>query len=94
LYLFFNASVQGTAALAEGLTGKHKYQAWNLAGGMMSLGYLLIQAAMSGADDGEDYEKLSEYTRMGRSRTSRRFRLRASSTRRRMCAKREGGSTS
>ncbi|MDR0736338.1 MAG: hypothetical protein LBF51_05835, partial [Zoogloeaceae bacterium] len=62
LYLFFNASVQGTAAAVEGLSGKHKFQAWGLAGAMAGLGYLLA-SSLGGADDEEEYDRLDDYTK-------------------------------
>ncbi|MDR2261561.1 MAG: hypothetical protein LBE06_11680, partial [Azoarcus sp.] len=62
LYLFFNAGVQGTAAVVEGLTGKHKYQAWGLTGGMALLGYLLA-SSLGGADDEEEYDRLDDYAK-------------------------------
>lgn len=61
-YLFFNASVQGTAALAHALTkGKHKYQAWGLTGAMTTLGYLAA-AGLAGGDE-DDYDKVNDYTK-------------------------------
>ena len=60
-YLFFNANVQGTAALAHALTqSEHKWQANALAASMVGLGYFLALAA--GGDD-DEYEKTSESER-------------------------------
>lgn len=62
LYLFFNASVQGTAAVAHALTkGKHKYQARALATSMIALGY--IAAAAFGGGDEDEYDKVDDYTK-------------------------------
>ena len=62
LYLFFNASVQGSAAvLHANLSGKHKYQANALAVGMASLGYML--AAGLGGMDEEEYDKIDDTTK-------------------------------
>lgn len=61
LYLFFNAGVQGTSALAHAhFKGKHKYQAWALSSGMIGLGFLA--AAAFGGGDEDDYDReLSDY---------------------------------
>lgn len=62
LYLFFNASVQGSAAvLHANLRGNHKYQANALAVGMASLGYML--AAGLGGMDEEEYDKIDDTTK-------------------------------
>ncbi len=65
LFLFFNAGVQGTAAIAHAHTkGKHRGQAWAFSSTLMGLGYLLSLAAASGGDGADDeYEKVSEYER-------------------------------
>jgi hypothetical protein len=61
LYLFFNAGVQGTSALAHAhFKGKHKYQAWALSSGMIALGYLMASAFGGGDEDDYDRE-LSDY---------------------------------
>jgi len=61
-YLFFNASVQGTAALAHALTkGESKGQAWALASSMAMLGYFV--AASLGGGDEDDYDKLNDYVK-------------------------------
>ena len=61
-YLFFNASVQGTAATLHALVkGKNKYQAWALASGLTTLGYLA--AASLGGGDEDDYDKIDDYTK-------------------------------
>lgn len=64
-WLFFNASVQGTAALSHAhFKGEHKGQAWALSSTLVGIGYLASLAAASGGDDDEDkYEKLSDYER-------------------------------
>lgn len=62
IWLFFNANVQGTAAIAHAhLRGKHRKQAWAFSSAMLGLGYLLSLAAAGGDED--DYEKISEYDR-------------------------------
>ncbi|MCK2097472.1 LPD38 domain-containing protein [Thauera aromatica] len=59
-WLFYNAGVQGTAALAHAhFKGKHKGQAWVASSGMMALGYLW-SAAFGGGDE-DEYDKLNEY---------------------------------
>lgn len=60
-YLFFNANLQGSSALAHALfAGKHKYQAWGLAvGGLTTLGYM-IGSAVGGFDDPEKYDAISD----------------------------------
>lgn len=63
LYLFFNASVQGTAATSHALfKGRHKYQAWGLVGSMMSIGYMSA-AMLGGFDDEDEYDKVSDATK-------------------------------
>jgi hypothetical protein len=62
LWLFFNAGVQGTAALAHAnFKGAHKRQAWALTTAMATLGYLAASALGGGDDD--EYDKLSDYTK-------------------------------
>lgn len=62
LWLFFNAGVQGTAAIAHAhAKGKHRKQAWAFSSTLMGLGYLLSLAAAG--DDEDKYEKTSEYER-------------------------------
>lgn len=62
VYLFFNASVQGVAAIAHAnLQGKHKYQANALSMGMVALGYM-IAANLAGGDE-EEYDRVDEYTK-------------------------------
>ena len=61
-YLFFNASVQGTAATLHALVkGKNKYQAWALASGLTTLGYLAAASLGGGGED--DYDKIDDYTK-------------------------------
>lgn len=61
-YLFFNASVQGTAALAHAhFKGKHKAQAWGLSSMVGVLGYLAAMALIG--DDEDDYDKINDYTK-------------------------------
>lgn len=61
-YLFFNASVQGTAATLHALVkGKNKYQAWALASGLTTLGYLAAASLGGGSED--DYDKIDDYTK-------------------------------
>jgi len=63
LYLFFNAGVQGTAAMSHALfKGKHKYQAWGLAGSMGVLGALTAMS-LGGFDDEDEYDKISDVTK-------------------------------
>jgi len=62
-YLFFNASVQGTAAVSHALfKGRHKYQAWGLVGGMMTLGYMMA-SSLGGFDDEDKYDEISDSTK-------------------------------
>lgn len=62
LWLFFNAGVQGTSAIAHAhAKGKHRKQAWAFSSTLMGLGYLLSLAAAG--DDEDKYEKTSEYER-------------------------------
>lgn len=69
-YLFFNASVQGTAALAHAhFKGKHKAQAWGLSSMVGVLGYLAAMALIG--DDEDDYDKINDYTK------SRNFMIKA-----------------
>lgn len=61
-YLFFNAGVQGTAALAHAhFKGKHKFQAWGVSGTLVGLGYML--SLLAAGDDENEYEKLNEFER-------------------------------
>lgn len=61
-WLFFNASVQGQAATFHALfKGKHNNQAWALAVGMSTIGYLL--ASSFGGGDEDDYDKIDDYTK-------------------------------
>lgn len=60
LYLFYNAGVQGTAAIAHAaIAGKHRKQLWAMLAGVTMLGYL---AALAAGDD-DDYETLPEWER-------------------------------
>lgn len=69
-YLFFNASVQGTAALAHAhFKGKHRFQAWGLSSMVGVLGYLAAMALIG--DDEDDYDKINDYTK------SRNFMIKA-----------------
>ena len=62
LFLFFNATVQGTASVAHAhVKGKHKKQAWALSGAMAALSYSL--SLLSAGSDEEEYEKTSEYAK-------------------------------
>lgn len=62
LYLFFNASVQGTAAVAHShFKGKHRMQAWGFSSAILGMGYLL--SLLAAEADEEEYEKTSEYER-------------------------------
>ena len=62
LWLFFNAGVQGTAAIAHAhAKGKHRKQAWAFSSTLMGLGYLM--SLMAAGDDEDKYEKTSEYER-------------------------------
>lgn len=62
-WLFYNASVQGTAAIAHAhLKGEHKYQAWAVSSGMAALGYLMA-AAIGGSDDEDDYDQLGDFVK-------------------------------
>lgn len=62
LYLFFNATVQGTASISHAhFKGKHKKQAWALSGAMAALSYSL--SLLSAGSDEEEYEKTSEYAK-------------------------------
>ena len=62
IWLFFNANVQGTAALAHAhFKGAHKAQAWAFSSTLAGLGYLLSMAAAG--DDEDKYEETSEYER-------------------------------
>lgn len=61
-YLFFNASVQGVAALAHAhFKGEHKYQAWGLSSMVGVLGYMAAAALLGGDDD--EYDKMNDYTK-------------------------------
>ncbi len=62
MYLFFNATIQGTAAVSHALLkGKHKYQAQALAAGMAAVGYM-VGAALGGGDE-DDWKKINEYNK-------------------------------
>ncbi|MDP4076243.1 LPD38 domain-containing protein [Acidovorax sp. A1169] len=51
-YLFLNASIQGTAALADAMVhGKHREQGWAMVAGMAGLFYALAQAQFGGDDE-------------------------------------------
>ena len=59
-WLFFNAAVQGNAAMSHALfKGKHKGQAWALSTGVMALGYIVASALGGGGED--DYDKIDDY---------------------------------
>lgn len=63
LYLFFNASIQGTAAVSHALfKGKNKYQAWGLAGSMMTFGYIAA-SMLGGFDDEDEYDSISDFVK-------------------------------
>ncbi len=63
LYLFFNASLQGTAATSHALfKGRHKYQAWGLSGAMMAVGYMMA-SMLGGFDDEDKYDEISDATK-------------------------------
>lgn len=60
LYLFFNASMQGSAAIAHAhFKGKHKEQAWAVSAGLMAAGFMYA-LAQGGADD-EEWEGVPEW---------------------------------
>lgn len=62
LYLFFNASVQGTAAVAHAhFKGKHRMQAWGFSSALLGMGFLL--SLLAAEADEVEYEKTSEYER-------------------------------
>jgi hypothetical protein len=62
LWLFYNAGVQGTAAIAHAnIKGKHKWQARAVSAGILGLGYTMAVAL--GSDDEDEYDKLSDYTK-------------------------------
>jgi hypothetical protein len=62
LYLFFNAGVQGTAAIAHAhMKGKYKGQARALSASLVALGYLASLLAAAGDED--EYEEVSEFER-------------------------------
>lgn len=61
-YLFFNASVQGTAAVAHAhFKGKHRMQAWGFSSALLGMGFLL--SLLAAEADEVEYEKTSEYER-------------------------------
>lgn len=63
LWLFYNAGVQGTAAIAHAnLKGRHKWQARAVSAGILGLGYTMA-VALGAGDDEDDYDKLSDYTK-------------------------------
>lgn len=62
IWLFYNAGVQGTAAIAHAnIKGKHKWQARAVSAGILGLGYTMAVAL--GSDDEDEYDKLSDYTK-------------------------------
>lgn len=62
IWLFYNAGVQGTAAIAHAnLKGRHKWQARAVSAGILGLGYTMAVAL--GSDDEDEYDKLSDYTK-------------------------------
>lgn len=63
MYLFYNAGVQGSAAILHAnIKGKHKYQANAVSAGMMALGYVMA-SALGGDDEEKEYDQLSGYTK-------------------------------
>jgi len=63
LWLFYNAGVQGTAAIAHAnLKGRHKWQVRAVSAGILGLGYTMA-VALGAGDDEDDYDKLSDYTK-------------------------------
>lgn len=63
LWLFYNAGVQGTAAIAHAnLKGRHKWQARAVSAGILGLGYTMA-VALGAGDDEDEYDKLSDYTK-------------------------------
>jgi len=63
-WLFFNASVQGTAAIAHAhFKGAHKGQAWAFSGSLVGTLYLASLLAAGDEDEDDEYEKISEYDR-------------------------------
>jgi hypothetical protein len=64
MWLFFNAAVQGTSAIAHShFKGANKGQAWAFSGSVIGLSYLA--SLMAAGDDEEDdkYESVGEYER-------------------------------
>lgn len=62
LFLFYNAGVQGTAAIAHAhMKGKYKGQARALSMSLVGLGYMMSLLAVSGDED--EYEDVSESER-------------------------------
>ena len=62
LWLFYNASIQGTAATVHALfKGKHKGQAWALAGSMAAVGYMMAASFGGGSED--DWDEINDYTK-------------------------------
>lgn len=55
MYLFYNAAVQGTAAVADSIVnGKHRKQLWGAIGGLVGLGYLMAAAQFAGGEADDD----------------------------------------
>ena len=62
LWLFHNASIQGTAVILHALfKGEHKHQAQAAFAGLVGLGYLM--AATMGGGDEDEYEELPEHVK-------------------------------
>ena len=62
LFLFFNATVQGSASVVKAhVKGRHRKQAWALSGGMAALGYSL--SLLSAGSDEDEYEKTADYAK-------------------------------
>lgn len=61
-YLFLNASIQGTAAIADALVhGKNREQGWAMVAGMAGLFYALAQAQFGDDDEGKKaWERISQ----------------------------------
>lgn len=63
-WLFFNASVQGTSAIAHShFKGAHKGQAWAFSSGLIGTAYLASLLAAGDDEEDDEYEKISEYDR-------------------------------
>jgi hypothetical protein len=64
LYLFFNAGVQGTAAIAHAhMKGKYKGQARALSASLVALGYAASLLAAGDDDEEKEYEEVNEFER-------------------------------